>query len=62
MVYFKLLFHGESAMDNRVNQIMELYENRRMACEQNCKNQEKVERAFDKTTRQRVFSIGETVL
>ena len=33
-----------------------------MACEQNCKKQEKVKRAFDKTTRKRVFSIGDTVL
>ena len=38
---------GASAMDNRVNQIMELDENRRMACEQNFKNQEKVKRTFD---------------
>ena len=49
-------------MDNRVNQIIELDENRKMACEQNCKNQEKVKRAFDKTTKRRVFGIGDTVL
>ena len=53
---------GESAMDNRVNQIIELDENRKMACEQNCKNQEKVKRAFDKTTWKRVFINGDTDL
>ena len=45
-----------------INQIMELSESRRLSCEQNYRNQEKVERAFDKTTRQRVFSIGDIVL
>ena len=68
-MHLRLPVHGllhtsissESAMDNRVNQIIELDENRKMAGEQNW-NQEKVKRAFDKTTRKRVFSIGDTVL
>ena len=48
----------ESEMDNRVNQILELDENRRMACEQNCKNQEKFKMAFDKTTRKIFLLLG----
>ena len=53
---------SEDAVENRINQIIELDESRRQACEQNYRNQEKVKRAFDKTTRQRVFSIGDIVL
>ena len=46
---------SEDAVENRINQIIELDESRRQACEQNYRNQEKVKIAFDKTTRKRVF-------
>ena len=41
---------------------MELDENRRKAYDQSYKNQEKIKRAFDKSSKTRVFDIGDTVL
>jgi hypothetical protein len=40
---------GKDAVQNRINQMIELDENRRKAYDQNCKNQEKIKRAFDKS-------------
>jgi hypothetical protein len=42
--------------------MIELDENRRKAYDHNCRNREKVERAFDKSARQRDFIVGDTVL
>jgi hypothetical protein len=42
--------------------MIELDESRRRAYDQSCINQEKVKRAFDKSTRQRDFIVGDTVL
>jgi hypothetical protein len=52
----------QDAVQNRVNQIIELDESRRNAYNQNCKSQSKVKKAFDKSTRQRDFIVGDTVL
>jgi hypothetical protein len=50
------------AVQNRINQMIELDENRRKAYDQNCRNQEKFKREFDKSTRQRDFIVVDTVL
>jgi hypothetical protein len=50
------------AVQNRVNQIIELEENRRKAYDQNCRNQSKIKKVFDKSARQRDFIVGDTVL
>jgi hypothetical protein len=52
----------QDAVQNRINQVIELDENRRKAYDQNCKNQSKVKKVFDKSARQRDFMIGDTVL
>jgi hypothetical protein len=52
----------KDAVQNRINQIIELDENRRKAYDQNSKNRENIKRAFDKSTRQRDFRIGDTVV
>jgi hypothetical protein len=52
----------QDVVQNRVNQVIELDEIRRKAYDQNCKNQSKVKKAFDKSVRQRDFMIGDTVL
>jgi hypothetical protein len=45
-----------------VNQIIELDENKRRAYDQNCRNQSKVKKDFDKSARQRDFIVGDTIL
>ena len=50
------------AVQNRINQLIELDENRRKAYDHSYTNQEKIKRAFDKSTKQRGFNIGDTVL
>jgi hypothetical protein len=45
-----------------VNKIIELDENKRRDYDQNCRNQSKVKKSFDKSTRQRDFIVGDTVL
>jgi transposase InsO family protein len=52
----------QDAVQNRVNQIIELDEIRRRAYDQNCRNQNKVKKAFDRSARQRDFIVGDTVL
>ena len=52
----------ESALQNRVNQLVELDEIRRKAYDQNFKSQEKTKKAFDKSARQRDFKVGDTVV
>ena len=52
----------KDAVQNRINQMIELDENRRRAYDQSCKNREKVKRAFDKSSRPRAFQKGYTVL
>jgi hypothetical protein len=52
----------KDAVQNRINQMIELDENRRRAYDQSCRNQEKIKRAFDKSARQRDFIVGDTVL
>jgi hypothetical protein len=69
-VYLKLMAYGllqdfsiaKDVVENRINQMIELNENRRKANDKNCRNQEKVKRAFDKSARQRDFIIGDTML
>ena len=41
---------------------MELDENKRKAYDQSYNNQEKIKRDFDKSTKPRLFSVGDTVL
>jgi hypothetical protein len=52
----------QDAVQNRVNQIIELDEIRRRAYDQNCRNQNKVKKAFDRSARYRDFIVGDTVL
>jgi hypothetical protein len=52
----------QDAVQNRVNQVIELDEIRRKAYDHNCKNQSKVKKAFDRSARQRDFMIGDTFL
>ena len=52
----------QDAVQNRINRLIELDENRRKAYDQSYRNQEKIKRAFDKSTKQRGFKIGDTVL
>ena len=52
----------EDSMPNRINHIIELYENRRNALDISIRNQEKVKRTFDKSVKPRSFQIGDTVL
>jgi hypothetical protein len=47
---------------NRIDQIIELDESRRKALDQSIKNQEKIKKTFDKSSRQRDFQTGDTVL
>jgi len=53
---------GNDAVQNRINQMIELDEHIRKAYDQNCRNQEKVKRAFDKSTRQGFHSWGYNVV
>ena len=52
----------QNAVQNRMNQLIELDENRRKAFDHSLKNQDKVKKAFDKSSRQRDFQVGDTVL
>jgi hypothetical protein len=53
----------QDAVQNRVNQIIELDERRRKAYDQkNCKKHIKVKKDFDKSARQRDFIVGDTLL
>jgi hypothetical protein len=52
----------EDFHQNRIDQIIELDENRRKALDQSIKNQEKIKRTFDKSSRQRDFEAGDIVL
>jgi hypothetical protein len=47
---------------SRIDQLVELDESRRKALDQSIKNQEKVKKTFDKSSRQRVFQEGDTIL
>ena len=52
----------EDSMPNRINQIIELDENRRKSLDHSIRNQDKIKRTFDKSARPRSFQIGDTVL
>jgi hypothetical protein len=52
----------EDFRQNRIDQLIELDENRRKALDQSIRNQEKVKKTFDKSSKQRDFQIGDTVL
>ena len=52
----------EDSMPNKINQIIELDENRRKALDHSIRNQDKIKRNFDKSARPRSFQIGDTVL
>ena len=49
----------ESALQNRINQLVELDEIRSKAYDQNFRSQVKTKRAFDKSARQRDFKVGD---
>jgi hypothetical protein len=59
------LLHGFStdkdALQNRLDHLIELDENRRKDFDQSVRNQEKVKKTFDKSSKQRVFQKGDTV-
>jgi hypothetical protein len=69
-VHLKLLVYqfvqkyglDEDFHQNRIEQIIELDENRRKALDQSIRNQEKIKRTLDKSSRQRDFQPGDTVL
>jgi hypothetical protein len=50
------------ATQNKINQMIELDENKRKTYDQSYKNQEKIKREFDKSTRQRDARVGNTML
>ena len=52
----------EDSMPNRINQIIELDENRRKALDHSIRNQDKIKGSFDKSARPRPFQNGDTVL
>jgi hypothetical protein len=52
----------QDAVQSRVNQIIELDEIRRKAYDQNCRNQNKVKKYFDRSTRYMDFIVGDMVL
>ena len=52
----------EDYMPNRINQIIELDENRRKALDHSIRNQDKIKRTFDKSSRPRPLEIGDIVL
>jgi hypothetical protein len=52
----------EDFHQNKIGQIIELDENRRKALDQSIKNQEKIKMTFDKSSRQRDFQAGDTIL
>ena len=52
----------EDSMPNRINQIIDLDENRKNALDHSIRNQDKIKRTFDKSSRPRPFRIGDMVL
>ena len=52
----------QDAIQNIVNQLIELDENRRKSLDQSIINSDKINRTFDKSTRPRSFQVGDTVL
>jgi transposase InsO family protein len=52
----------EDFHQNRIDHIIELDENRRKALDQSIRNQEKINKTFDKSSIQRDFQAGDTVL
>jgi hypothetical protein len=52
----------EDFQQSRIDQLVELDEIRRKALDQSIKNQDKVKNTFDKSSWQRVFQEGDTVL
>ena len=52
----------QNAVQNRLDQLIELDENRRKAFDHSLKSQKKIKRAFDKSSRQRDFQVRVTVL
>ena len=52
----------QDAIQNRVNQLIELDKNRRKSLDQSIRNSNKIKRTFDKSTRPGSFQVGDTVL
>ena len=52
----------QAAIQNRVNQLIELDENRRKSLDQSIRNLDKIKRTFDKSTRPGSFQVGDTIL
>ena len=53
---------NQNAVQNMLNQLIELDENRRKAFDHSLKSQDKVKKTFDKFSRQRDFQVGDTIL
>ena len=51
----------QDAIQNKVNQLIELDENRRTSLDQSIKNSDKIKRTFDKSTKPGSFQVGDTV-
>ena len=49
-------------MPNKINQIIEIDENRRKALDHSIRSQDKIKRTFNKSARSRLFQIGDMVL
>jgi hypothetical protein len=52
----------QNAVPNKMNQLIELDENIRKTFDHSLKSQDKVKKAFDKSSRKRDFQVGDTVL
>ena len=52
----------QDAIHSRVNQLIELDENRRKSLDQSIRNSDKIKRTFDKSTKPRSFQVGDTIL
>ena len=53
---------NQDAIQNRINQLIELDESRRNSLGQSIRNSNKVKRTFDRSTRPGSFQVGEIVL
>ena len=52
----------QDAIQNRINQLIELDESRRNYLEESIRNLDKVKRTFDRSTQPGSFQVGDTVL
>ena len=62
---YQLLQHfstNKDVVQNRIDQIVELDETRRIAFDNICKSQSNIKKSFDRSSRSRSFQVGDMVL